>query len=221
LRVSNTNPAGTAFTESAIGFNVSLVGNPNFFATRIYSKYDGSSVGDGRISMQLRGNAGFADVLNVKFGSVGINTITPLNPLHVNGTVRLALATGPTALCYTGTPGSAVIARCPLSDARLKTKVLPLANTLDKLEHVRGVSFEWNEQYRSLAELSERREIGVLAQEVERVFPELVSLTDDGYSRVDYGRLTAVLIEAVKELRKENDALKRRTEALERAITKP
>lgn len=224
LRVSNTTPApGNAYSESAIGFNVSLGGsgpNPDYFATRIYSKYDGSGVFDGRLSMQVKNGTGaLTDVLNVKNGSVGINTIAPLNPLHVVGTVRLSLATGSTPLCYTGTTASAVIGTCGTSDGRLKTNVVPLANTLDKLEHVRGVSFEWNDQYRALGGSSTRREIGVIAQEVEQVFPELVSLADNGYRRVDYDRLTAVLIEAVKELRKENDALKRRTEAVERAIT--
>jgi hypothetical protein len=206
LRVSNTNTTGNGFTESAIGFNVALGNNPDFFATRIYSKYDGTSVGDGRISMQLRGNTGFQDVLNVKLGMVGINTITPAHPLHVNGTVQLGLAGLATDhLCYTGTQANA----------------RPLANALDKLEYVRGVSFDWNDQYRAIGGSSERREIGVLAQEVELVFPELVSQADDGYKRVSYDRLTAVLIEAVKDLRKENDALKKRTEALERAITEP
>jgi hypothetical protein len=226
LRISNTTPApGNAYSESAIGFNASLGGsgpNPNYFAARIYSKYDGPNVGDARLSMQVWGVPAFADVLNVKLGSVGINTIAPLNPLHVVGTVRLSLAgPGPAAntLCYTGTTASAVVGTCPPSDARLKTNVVPLANTLDKLEHVRGVSFEWNDQYRALGGSSTRREIGVIAQEVEQVFPELVSLADNGYRRVDYDRLTAVLIEAVTELRKENDALKRRTEAVERAIT--
>jgi hypothetical protein len=226
LRISNTNPTGSAYSESAIGFNVSLGGtgpNPNYFATRIYSKYDGTGVFDGRMSMQVRNGTGtLTDVLNVKNGSVGINTIAPLNPLHVVGTVRLTLAApGPAGgtLCYTGATASAVITSCSPSDARLKTNVVPLANTLDKLEHVRGVSFEWNDQYRALGGSSTRREIGVLAQEVEQVFPELVSLADNGYRRVDYDRLTAVLIEAVKELRKENDALKRRTAAVERAIS--
>jgi hypothetical protein len=217
LRITNTDIT-PAYTESAIGFNVSIGTNPNFAATRIYSKYDGTWVGDGRITMQVKNGTGaLADVLNVKTGSVGVNTIAPLNPLHVIGTVRLGLAgPAPTHLCYTGTIASAVIADCSPSDARLKTNVLPLANVLDKLEQVRGVSFEWNDQYRALGGSSDRREIGVLAQEVEQVFPELVSVGGGDYKRVDYDRLTAVLIEAVKELRKENDALKKRTEALER-----
>ena len=55
------------------------------------------------------------------------------------------------------------------------------------------------------------------AQEVEKVYPELVQSPANGYKSVDYTKLTAVLIEAVKELKKENETLKKRVEALERA----
>jgi len=58
----------------------------------------------------------------------------------------------------------------------------------------------------------------VIAQEVEAVFPELVTQSDNGYKTVDYDRLTAVLIEAVKELRAENQALKQRVKALEKTV---
>ena len=63
-----------------------------------------------------------------------------------------------------------------------------------------------------------RREIGVIAQEVEAQFPELVTVWgEESYRAVDYGRLAGVLIEAIKELRTENKALKKRLEALEEA----
>ncbi|MEW6367466.1 MAG: tail fiber domain-containing protein [Acidobacteriota bacterium] len=93
------------------------------------------------------------------------------------------------------------------SDARLKDNVIRLDQVLDKLEGVRGVSFDWNERYESLGRSTGHREIGVIAQELEIAFPELVSQwSDQDYLAVDYGRLTAVLIEAVKELRAEKNA---------------
>ena len=62
------------------------------------------------------------------------------------------------------------------------------------------------------------RNIGVIAQEVEAVFPELVSTTgDDGYKGVEYDKLTAILVEAVKELNAENKELRAQLEALEQA----
>ena len=94
---------------------------------------------------------------------------------------------------------------------------------LKKLEQIRGVSFEWNAIYESLGRSTKRREIGVIAQEVEKVFPELVTAWgDEGYRAVDYGRLTGVLIEAIKELRAERDthmaALELRLATLEQAV---
>lgn len=62
-----------------------------------------------------------------------------------------------------------------------------------------------------------RRQVGVLARDVEAVFPELVGTSTGVYKGVEYSRLTAVLVEAVKELKAENEALKRRIELLEKA----
>ena len=88
---------------------------------------------------------------------------------------------------------------------------------LDKIEVIRGVSSEWNEVAESIAigVSAGDKQIGVVAQDVETVFPELVSMHKDGYRSVDYAKLTAVLIEAVKELKSENESLKQRIEALE------
>jgi hypothetical protein len=87
------------------------------------------------------------------------------------------------------------------SDARLKRDIRPLTHALDKLDKIRGISFAWNELYESLGCSTGHRKIGVIAQEVEAVFPELVTRWGkEGYRAVDYGRLTAVLIEAVKKL---------------------
>src|SRR5262249_27066212 len=102
------------------------------------------------------------------------------------------------------------------SDARFKTSVAPIEDALDKIEAIQGVAFDWNELYQSLGRSTGRREIGVIAQDVEKVCPELVSeWHDEGYKAVDYGRLTALLVEAVKELKAKNESLEQRIEALE------
>ena len=102
------------------------------------------------------------------------------------------------------------------SDERLEKDIAPLTHVLGKLEKIRGVSFDWNEVYDSLGRSTGRREIGVIAQEVEAQFPELVThWGDQEYHAVDYGRMTAVLIEAVKELCAENRELEKRLEDLE------
>ena len=138
--------------------------------------------------------------MTIRSGNVGIGTTNPSFLLDVAGlshaTVFLAS-----------------------SDARFKKNVVQLENVLEKLEKIRGVSFEWNEMYESLGRSTGHREIGVIAQEVEAVFPELVTeWQEDGYKGVSYGRMTGVLIEAVKELRAENEALKKRIENIEKEL---
>jgi len=99
----------------------------------------------------------------------------------------------------------------PLSDVRVKTNIRPLIHTLDKLQQIRGISFEWTNANPSPAP----REIGVIAQEVEPVFPELVKAWgDQGYKGVSYDGLTALLLEGVKSLKVENDGLKAEDKAL-------
>jgi hypothetical protein len=105
------------------------------------------------------------------------------------------------------------------SDERFKMNVTPLTDALEKIDSIQGVAFDWNELYESLGRSTGRREIGVIAQEVEKVFPELVSTWhEEGYRAVDYGRLTAVLVEAIKELKAKNESLERRIEALENTL---
>ena len=78
------------------------------------------------------------------------------------------------------------------SDKRLKDTIETLEDGLDKVEQLRGVTYTRDD----------RENIGVIAQEVEKILPEIVLTADDemGTKSVDYSRITAVLIEAVKEL---------------------
>ena len=77
------------------------------------------------------------------------------------------------------------------SDATLKTNVETLTGSLDAVKSLRGVSFDWLENGNS--------EVGVIAQEVEAVLPDVVSTNDQGIKSVKYGNMVALLIEAMKE----------------------
>lgn len=100
------------------------------------------------------------------------------------------------------------------SDLRLKKNIKPLTNVLMKLHKIRGVTFEWKKATKS----HKSREIGIIAQEVQQVFPEIVikSERDKRYLTVDYSKIGPILIEAIKELENENSKLKKRIEALEK-----
>jgi hypothetical protein len=85
------------------------------------------------------------------------------------------------------------------SDINLKTNIHSIDNALDKVLQIRGVNFNWKETKKS--------SIGVIAQEVEDIIPEVVS--GDETKMVNYNALIGVLIEAVKELKSEIDELKK------------
>ena len=101
------------------------------------------------------------------------------------------------------------------SDLRWKKNIQLIPNAIDKITAIRGVTFEWREERQK--DFPKGRHIGVIAQEVERVLPELVISDREGYKSVDYPKLSCVLIEAVKTqqasiqyLKKEIAALKAR-----------
>jgi hypothetical protein len=86
------------------------------------------------------------------------------------------------------------------SDARLKTDVTTIANALDIVSSLRGTAFVKDG----------KAGIGVIAQEVQKVLPQVVHENSDGYLSVAYGNIVGVLIEAVKELKAEIETLKNR-----------
>ena len=93
------------------------------------------------------------------------------------------------------------------SDKNLKKNVVELSGTLDNVEKMRGVYHEWIDSHQS-----EERQIGVIAQEVQAVYPELVHMSERGYLSVNYPKLTAVLLQSIKEM---NRNMKKMNETIE------
>lgn len=108
-----------------------------------------------------------------------------------------------------------------VSDERLKENVATLTGTLDKVKQLRGVSYTWKDT----EEKGTDTNIGMIAQEVETVYPELVGdggLPNDNagnapYKSINYAHLTSVLVEAVKELSTKLEAAEARIKTLEDA----
>jgi hypothetical protein len=86
------------------------------------------------------------------------------------------------------------------SDVRLKENIKPIESALDKVKQMQGVEFNKIN--------SSTKEIGVVAQEIEKIIPELVLEDKEGIKSVAYGNITAVLIEAIKEQQKQIEELK-------------
>tara|TARA_E500000318_G_scaffold1910_1_gene2548 strand:+ start:22 stop:1227 length:1206 start_codon:yes stop_codon:yes gene_type:complete len=96
------------------------------------------------------------------------------------------------------------------SDERLKENIVEIEAALHKVRNLRGVEYDWkalSDEERKTIHSHEGHDIGVVAQEVQAVFPDLVTQRDHGYLAVDYSKLTAVLIQAVKELADKVDEL--------------
>ncbi len=107
-----------------------------------------------------------------------------------------------------------------LSDARLKKNFTVLSNPLEMVQHINGYYFYWN------TGTDDTRQVGFSAQEVQKIIPEVVSDGEDGYLSIEYGKMTPLLVEAIKaqqgqirELRAENDQLKERLGKIERLLS--
>lgn len=99
------------------------------------------------------------------------------------------------------------------SDVYLKTNInlLSFDNALEKVINLQPKTFQF-------ADNPGRQYSGLIAQDVEQVAPELVVVDTDGHKQVKYGDIQWLTIEAVKELKAENDALKQRIEMLEKQV---
>tara|TARA_R100001460_G_scaffold107707_1_gene156881 strand:- start:2625 stop:4706 length:2082 start_codon:yes stop_codon:yes gene_type:complete len=95
------------------------------------------------------------------------------------------------------------------SDKNLKENISNIDSSLDKVSKINGVYYNWTKEAQEKhSHFGKEKEIGVIAQEVEEVLPEIVATREDGTKAVRYERLCALLIESVKELKKEIEELK-------------
>lgn len=86
-----------------------------------------------------------------------------------------------------------------------------MAFYLDKIVRLNGKYYEWNEKMEEITGITGNA-YGVIAQEVQKEFPEMVERRENGYLAVDYIQLVPVMIEAIKELKQELDCLKNKFE---------
>jgi hypothetical protein len=138
-------------------------------------------------------------------GSIAVSTIIT-GSLHVTSSLGV------------GTTGSAVVGRIDAtndvvafstSDRALKENLKPIANALYKLDNIQGYTFDWKEDEDLIAMHGFRgRDIGVVAQEIEEILPEVVTTRNNGYKAVKYEKLVPFLIQCIKELKDEINELK-------------
>ena len=96
------------------------------------------------------------------------------------------------------------------SDKRLKDNIVRIENPLEKVDKIGGYTFDWNDKQETYT----GKDVGVIAQEIQEVLPELVTERDNGYLAVKYEKVVPLLIESIKELKKEVDEIKHKCDCL-------
>ncbi len=104
------------------------------------------------------------------------------------------------------------------SDARFKENIARIRDGLEGILRLRGVTFDWRHDEFPDRHFRAERDIGFIAQEVEKVYPELVVTDRDGYKSVDYARLTPILVEAIKEQQRKLEEQQLQIDEIVRAL---
>jgi len=120
--------------------------------------------------------------------NVGVGNSSPAYKLHVGGMIKSDGIT-------------------ESSDFRLKKNILPITNAMNSVLKLNGVNFNWKSQQELNEEninyniaSAKKNEIGFIAQDVEKILPQLVNTDSEGFKSVEYSKVTALLVEAYKEL---------------------
>ena len=128
-------------------------------------------------------NGGLTTTSDVQFDSLGVG-------VAATGATGEIVATGDITAYYS-------------SDERLKDNITPLSNAIEKINQIGGYEFDWNSNSSHSG-----HDVGVIAQEIEKVLPEVVANRDTGYKAVRYEKIVALLIQAIKEQQLQIDELK-------------
>jgi hypothetical protein len=205
---SNTSGLSIESNFPALAFNSYYNGSSRIALTSGHIGYFGMNPGNGDFIFGVSGSSaasgssalvGVTMVLN-RFGQLGIGVPIPTAQLQVgtNGDGSVALAN----------------AWQTFSDERYKKDIVPIANALEKIEQLNGYYYYWKEG------TDANRQAGLLAQEVEKVLPEIVNTDSQGYKSVDYGKMNALLLQALKEQNNKVELLEKQVEQLIKLIQK-
>ena len=96
------------------------------------------------------------------------------------------------------------------SDKRLKDNITPIENPLEKMDKIGGYTFDWNEKQ----DTYKGHDVGVIAQEIEEILPEVVTTRGTGYKAVKYEKIVPLLIESIKELQKKVQQIEQNCDCL-------
>ncbi len=205
MRISGTGNVGIGVNNPAASLQVARGTGVNGTAALVGTTHTSHFNYSTAENTYIRGGKDGANVLIndiAALGNVGIGTASPAAKLHVVGNI-----------CYTGSIGAC-------SDLRYKRNFSKIEKPLQKVLALNGLHYDWRVDEFKENNFSQQRQIGFIAQEIEKIFPEMVMTDEKGYKSVDYARLTPVLVEAMKEQQKMIDELKMKNEKLENSNQK-
>jgi hypothetical protein len=178
-------PAGVVSGSSQIlggsGLFSSSAQIGNYVATITGTEHQVEVAGSGlnNASITLSTPQSIATTSNVQFNSLGIGTAASTT----TGEIR---ATGDITAYYS-------------SDERLKQNIQPIENALQKVNQISGNTYDWKEGYDEVHS-HKGNDVGVIAQEIEQILPQIVTNRDNGFKAVQYEKIIPLLIQAIKEL---------------------
>ncbi len=157
-------------------------------------------------ALQVVGGAGIGGALNVGGGTI----------ISSNFTATGALSVGAQATVPAGAAGeiraSNEITAYYTSDVRLKENIRLIEDPITLIDQIRGVYFDWTDEHMASrggedGYFVRKHDIGVIAQEIEAILPEIVATRDNGYKAVKYEKIVPLLIEAIKAQQKQIDQI--------------
>lgn len=156
------------------------------------------------------GTQGNIQLLN---GNVGIGTAAPSSKLEVCGNVRVI-----GTIVASGAITTSAIS-CP-SDFRYKKNITAIVHPMQKLMLINGVNYKWKTNEFPDMNFNDKIQTGFIAQDLEKIFPEMVFTDERGYKSIDYSRLTPILVETIKEQQKQIADISKRLTEIEKLRSK-
>jgi hypothetical protein len=153
-------------------------GSTTNFANDVKTQLNSNTVVSGSSQITLSSTTGGSTTSDVRFGSLGIG-------MAASGTSGRIDASGDIVAYST-------------SDRNFKENITPIPNALEKISKISGNTYDWKEDMKDFHGF-EGNDVGVIAQEIEEVLPQLVTTRETGYKAVKYDKLVALLIEGIKE----------------------
>jgi hypothetical protein len=218
----NTGNGTLAFNTRVSGslgerMRINTAGNVGIGTTSITSYYGFTRTlsveNSDNAEIQIKATGGTNSLISLGAASTGSFLQSGTQPLfiQVNGAYRMTLTAGGNILMGTTTDNGerlyvsgsirATGTITANSDISLKKNLLKIENALEKVEQINGYTYEFKAD-------DSKRHAGVIAQEIEGVLPEIVNKGNDGILGVEYGNISALLIEAIKEQQTQINELK-------------